>query len=107
MHRYIEVEVRRRYIRDLQENLHKYLNILKELAQQYGGKAYIFGSRARGNALPSSGVDIPIVIPDNVDRLKVLHEARKKIRNPLIDIHVLNESDAKTFIKLLDTIHQL
>ena len=79
----------------------KYLKLLRELAERYRGEAYIFGSRLKGEALPSSDIDILIVVPNNVDRLKVLHEARRLAPNTLIEIHILNEDDAKIFMKLV------
>ena len=100
--RYLDLLWRRR--RDLEENLEKYLRLLRDLAEKHGGKAYLFGSRLRGDALPSSDVDILIVVPDNVDRLQVLHEARKLVSNTLIQIHVLNEKDAQLFIKIIKNI---
>ena len=99
MHRYLDYLRQRR--RDLEENLNRYLALLRDLARRYGGQAYLFGSRVTGNALPSSDVDVLIVVPDHVDRLKVLHEARKLVPNTLIEIHVLNQSDAEEFKKLI------
>ena len=36
-------------------------------------------------------------VPDSVNRLEVLHEARKLVPNRRVEIHVLNESDAQLF----------
>lgn len=99
MSRYVEYLRRRR--RDLEGNLDRYLNILKELVGRYGGKLYLFGSRVKGNALVSSDLDVLLEIPDGVDRLKVLHEVRRAIPNSMVEIHVLNESDAQIFRKLI------
>ena len=99
MYRYLEVLEKRR--KDLEKNMNRYLKLLRELARRYGGRAYIFGSRLKGEALPSSDVDILIVIPDQVNRLQVLHGARRLAPNTLIEIHVINENDAKIFIKLV------
>lgn len=87
--------------RDLEENLDKYLKLLQDLARKYNGRAYLFGSRIKGEALPSSDVDVLLVIPDNVDRLQVLHKARRLVPNTLIEIHVLNENDVEVFAKLV------
>ena len=73
MHRYLDHLRRRR--RDLEVNLNRYLELLRDLAERYGGQAYLFGSRVTGEALPSSDVDVLIVVPDHVDGLRVLHEA--------------------------------
>ncbi len=105
MHRYLDYLRRRR--RDLEENLSRYLALLREPARKYGGEAYLFGSRARGEALPSSDVDVLIVVPDNVDRLKVLHEARRLVPNTMVEIHVLNQSDANLFKKLAGKLKPL
>ena len=105
MYRYLEL--RRRYRRDLEENLDRYLEALRRLAESVGGRVYLFGSRARGDALPSSDVDVLIEVPDNVDRLEVLHRARRLVPNPLVEIHVLNESEAKIFKRLVDKLKPL
>ncbi len=105
MHRYIEALRRRR--EDLDKNLEMYLSRLSALARKYGGRAYIFGSRVRGDALPSSDVDVLIVVPDGVDRLEVLHEARRLVPNTLVDIHVLNEGDAAAFMKMIKELKPL
>ena len=105
MHRYLDHLRRRR--RDLEENLNRYLELLREPAERYGGRAYLFGSRVTGEALPSSDVDVLIVVPDHVDGLRVLHEARRLVPNTLVEIHVLNQSDAKEFMKLVKKLRPL
>lgn len=74
------------------------------LAERHGGRAYLYGSRARGDALPSSDVDVLIVVPNNVDRLKVLHQARRLVPNTLVEINVLNEDEAVIFMRLVKTV---
>lgn len=105
MHRYLEFLERRR--RDLEENLGNYLELLRDLARRHGGRAYLFGSRIKGEALPSSDVDVLIVVPDSVDRLRVLHEARRLVPNTLVEIHILNESEAEDFVKLVKSLKPL
>ncbi len=102
MHRFIEYLRNRR--RDLEENLEAYLKALRILAERHGGRAYLYGSRARGDALPSSDVDVLIVVPNNVDRLKVLHQARRLVPNTLVEINVLNEDEAEIFMRLVKTV---
>jgi len=104
---YRYLEARRRYRRDLEENLGRYLEALRSLAESLGGRAYLYGSRVRGDALPSSDVDVLIEVPDNVDRLEVLHRARRLVPNPLVEIHVLNKSDADLFKKLVARLREL
>ncbi len=89
----------------MDRNLEMYLLRLSVLAWRYGGRAYIFGSRVRGDALPSS--DVLIVVPDGVDRLEVLHEARRLVPNTLVDIHVLNVDDAVVFMKMIEELKPL
>lgn len=99
MRRYIEYLKRVR--RDLEENFDEYLKRLAELSRKYGGKAYLFGSYVKKQWVGASDVDILIEIPDNIDRLSVLHEARKLVPNRRIEIHVLNKSDAEIFKQII------
>jgi predicted nucleotidyltransferase len=99
MYRHIEYLKKTR--KDLEENLEKYLSDLKSLAEKHGGKAYIFGSYLRGGNIAASDIDILIEIPDNIDRLSVLHEARKVAPNTRIEIDVLNKRDAEIFKELI------
>lgn len=99
MHKYIDYL--RKQKRDLEENLENYLKALKDLAAKYNGKLYIFGSYIKGEAIAASDVDILIEIPDDVDRLKVLHEARKITPNTKVEMHVLNKEDAEIFKKII------
>jgi len=105
MRRYIEFLRRRR--RDLEENLGRYLRELKELAERYGGRAYLFGSLLLGEAIAASDVDVLLEIPDGVDRLAVLREARHRVPNTLVEIHVLNASEAEVFKRLVKKVKQL
>ncbi len=105
MHGYLDLLRRRRL--DLERNLDRYLELLKRLAEEYGGRAYLFGSRLSGEALPSSDVDVLIEVPDTVDRLEVLHRARRLVPNTLVEIHVLNESDAREFKRLVKQLKPL
>ena len=99
MHRYIEYL--KKVKKDLEENFEEYLRRLAELSRKYGGKLYLFGSYAKKQHVGASDVDILIEIPDNVDRLSVLHEARKLVPNRKIEIHVLNKSDAEVFKNII------
>lgn len=40
-------------------------------------KAFLIGSRARGNNLPYSDYDVVVVIPDNSDKLSTIEELRR------------------------------
>lgn len=95
------IEYLKRARRDLYENFEEYLKRLIELSRRYGGKAYLFGSYVKRQWIGASDVDVLIEIPDNVDRLNVLHEARKLVPNRRIEIHVLNKSDAETFKQII------
>jgi len=92
-------EYLRKSKKDLEENLENYLKALKELATKYNGRLYVFGSYVKGEYIAASDVDVLLEIPDNVDRLNVLHEARKAVQNRRIEIHVLNSSEAEVFKK--------
>lgn len=99
MSKYVEYLRRRR--KDLENNLDGYLRMLKELATDYNGKLYVFGSYIRGEAIALSDIDVLLEIPDNIDRLEVLHKARKLVPNSKIEIHVLNKKDAEEFKKII------
>jgi predicted nucleotidyltransferase len=87
--------------RDLEENLEKYLEELRGLATRYNGRLYIFGSFLKGDYTAASDVDVLIEVPDCVDRLQVLHEARRLVQNRRIEIHVLNRSEAELFKRII------
>lgn len=93
--------------KDLEENLEKYLSALKKLAENYRGKVYLFGSYLRGENIGASDIDVLIEIPDEIDRLRVLHEARGLVPNRRIEIHVLNEKDAEIFKRLIKDFREL
>jgi len=48
-----------------------------------------------------SDVDVLIEVPDGVDRLEVLHEARKLVPDRKVEVHVLNESDTQLFKSII------
>jgi len=98
---YRYIEHLRRLRKDLEENLENYLRSLRDLARRYGGRVYVFGSYVRGERIGASDVDVLIEVPDSVNRLEVLHEARKLVPNRRVEIHVLNESDAQLFKKVI------
>ena len=99
MHRYFKYL--RESKRDLEENLEKYLKALRGLATRYNGRLYIFGSYLKGDYIAASDVDVLIEVPDSVDRLQVLHEARRLVQNRRIEIHVLNRSEAELFKRII------
>ncbi len=99
MYRYFEYLKKSK--RDLDENFEKYLVALRDLARKYKGKAYVFGSYIRVESIGASDIDILLEIPDSIDRLSVLHEARRLVSNRRIEIHVLNKSDAEIFKKII------
>jgi predicted nucleotidyltransferase len=92
---------------DLEQNLDKYLDAIKCVAQRYGGKAYIFGSYIKGGYIAASDIDILVEMPENIDRLQVLHEIRRLAPNTKIEIHVLNKSDAEEFKKIIKVFKEL
>ncbi len=92
---------------DLEKNLEKYLEVIKSIAKRYGGKAYIFGSYIKGGYIAASDIDILIEVPNNVDRLQVLHKIRRLVPNTKIEIHVLNKSDAEEFKKIIKVFKEL
>lgn len=55
----------------------------------------------KGGYIAASDVDVLLEVPDNVDRLQVLHEARRLVKNRRIELHVLNHSDAEEFKKII------
>ena len=99
MSRYLDYLKKTR--RDLEENLEHYIKLLCELAEKYNGRVYVFGSYIRGECIGASDVDILVEIPDNINRLQVLHEARKLVSNRRVEIHVLNSSDAEIFKRIV------
>jgi len=99
VHRYFEHL--RKSKKDLEENIDKYLSALRKLADIYNGRLYIFGSYLKGGYIAASDVDVLLEVPDNVDRLQVLHEARRLVKNRRIELHVLNHSDAEEFKKII------
>ncbi|MCC6016670.1 MAG: nucleotidyltransferase domain-containing protein [Desulfurococcaceae archaeon] len=105
MHRYLEYLKMLRV--DLEKNLEKYLEIIRNAAQRYEGKAYIFGSYVKGDYIAANNVDIPVEVPDDVDRLQVLHEIRRLVLNTEIQIHVLNKTDAEEFKKIIEIFKEL
>ncbi len=86
---------------DYTRNKSIYLAEIKRIAEAHGGKAYLFGSEARGEAIAASDVDILVEIPDQEDRLTVLLELRKSIRNTKLEFHVLNKADTAIFKRLI------
>ncbi|GGP19965.1 hypothetical protein GCM10007981_05800 [Thermocladium modestius] len=86
---------------DYRRNRSTYLAEIKRIAEAHGGKAYLFGSEAKGEAIAASDVDILVEIPDQEDRLMVLLELRKSIRNTKFEFHILNETDAAIFKRLI------
>ncbi|MCC6009652.1 MAG: nucleotidyltransferase domain-containing protein [Fervidicoccaceae archaeon] len=99
MHRYFEHLKKSK--KDLEENIDKYLSELRKLATIYKGRLYIFGSYLKGEYIAASDVDVLLEVPDSVDRLQVLHEARRLVKNRRIELHVLNHSDAEEFKKII------
>jgi predicted nucleotidyltransferase len=55
----------------------------------------------KGEYIAASDVDVLLEVPDSVDRLQVLHEARRLVKNRRIELHVLNHSDAEEFKKII------
>lgn len=57
--------------------------------------------------LAASDIDILVEVPNNVDRLQVLHKIRRLVPNKKIEIHVLNKSDAEVFKKIIKVFKEL
>ncbi len=87
--------------KDYEENKKKYFKKISQIAKKYNGKAYLFGSQLKGNAIASSDVDILVEIPRNIYWLKVLNELRRRIRNPKFEFHVHYENEAEEMKRLI------
>ena len=73
-------------------------------------KAYLVGSRARGEALPYSDYDVVVVVPDGLDKLEEAVRLRRLRERPfpldLIVIHVSEEND-KLYEKMMEKARRL
>lgn len=87
--------------RDFHARKHEYLSKIKKIAEKYNARAYIFGSHARGKALAGSDVDVLIILPPEVDRLKVLNELSRELKNRKFEFHVLNKKEGEYFLKII------
>ncbi|MFP3218261.1 MAG: nucleotidyltransferase domain-containing protein [Acidianus sp.] len=87
--------------KDYEKNKEKYFKEIAEIVRKYKGKAYIFGSQLKGNAIAASDVDILVEIPCEVYWLEVLTELRMKIRNPKFEFHVHCVKEAEEMKKLI------
>ncbi len=81
---------------------------ISRVAREFGCEVYLFGSYAKGTAVPSSDIDILVVckkLPKSVfDKAKILCEIEEKANIPLVsNIHsiIVEEKHAKQIIKYL------
>jgi len=77
-------------------NKDKYIENIKKIAKKYNLKLYLTGSRARGDYLESSDMDIVVVVPDNLWKnwLKILCELKDSVnRNIFFEFHIYKKSD--------------
>ncbi len=87
--------------KDFLAKKHEYLSKIKKITEKYNAKAYIFGSYAKGKALAGSDVDVLVILPPEVDRLKVLNELSREIKNRKFEFHVLNKKEGEYFLKII------
>jgi len=92
---------------DFAENREMYFSIIREIAEKYGGRAYLFGSQLKGNAIAASDVDVLVVIPNEVHWLDVLVELKEKVRNPKFQFHVRNVKEAEVIMWLIGQSREL
>jgi len=94
-------------LRDLRENLGAYLDHIRRVAEEHGGVAYLFGSALKGGWIAASDVDILVEVPDDVDRISVLLKIRKVVKNPKVEVHVLNRRDSEAFKRLIGELRRV
>jgi len=86
-----------REIEEFQHERNVFLENIKTVAKKYGLECYLTGSRAKGEHLPSSDMDVLVVIPQSLWKLrwKIYDEMKRACKdNAFVEIHIMNE---KTF----------
>ena len=101
------LEIIKRENEDFEKNKEKYLETIKEIGKKHEAEVYLFGSYIKNEALAGSDVDILIIIPKKFDRLEVLLELRKRIRNRKFEFHVIYEDEKETFLNLIKEFKKL
>lgn len=101
------LEIIKKENEDFERNKEKYLEIIKEIGKKYEAEIYLFGSYIKNEALAGSDVDVLIIIPRKFDRLEVLLELRKRIKNRKFEFHVIYENEKETFLKLIKELKKL
>lgn len=86
---------------DFEKNKEKYFEKIKEICKKYEAEAYLFGSYLKGEALAGSDVDVLIVIPKKFNRIEVLLELRKNIRNRKFEFHVIYNEEKSIYLKFI------
>ncbi len=92
----------KKHKQELEQNVEKYLNKIREIARKYNLEVYLTGSRAGGNYLEGSDYDIVVLIPDKKwgEWLKIKRELKLAVNeNPYIEFHIYRKS-WKSIIKL-------
>jgi len=80
---------------DIEKNLRKYLEKIKEIAKEYNLEIYLVGSRIKRNFLEGSDFDFVVFVPDKKwkDWLKILTELKKAVNeNSYIEFHIHKKS---------------
>ncbi len=93
-----------------EKNLNTYLKNIKRVCHKHGLRCYLFGSRVRGSSLPSSDLDVLVVIPAKMwdKRWKLYDELRKACEdNPFVEIHIIRERDFEEMRKLYEPLQPL
>lgn len=95
------LEILKRENEDFEKNKEKYFEKIKEIAKKYSAKVYLFGSYLKNEALAGSDVDILFVIPKNFNRIEVLLELRKNVKNRKFEFHVIYEDEEKVYLNFI------
>ncbi|BFI73327.1 hypothetical protein YN1_3140 [Nanoarchaeota archaeon] len=85
----------KKFKEDLDKNLEKYFENIKNIANKYNLEIYLVGSRVRGDYLEGSDYDIVVFIPDDTykDWLKILRELKESVNeNPYFEFHIYKKS---------------
>lgn len=100
-------ETREEILRDFEMNKEVYFERIRETVKKFNGKAFLFGSYLKGEAIASSDVDVLIVVPSGVKRIEVLKELTTKISNPRFEFHVIHEDEAELYYKFFKPFREL
>ncbi|WP_291998944.1 nucleotidyltransferase domain-containing protein [Caldivirga sp.] len=92
---------------DFRRNKLRYFKKIIEIAEEYNGKAYLFGSQLRGSATAASDVDILVEVPCGVNWLEVLARLRREVGNPKFEFHVRCGEEAKLMKRMIKEYEDL